>query len=303
MIHPATTPPADHDMDVAGSHRGPYPPRILGYTQVEEAALLLEREALEEAREAVRFHADALATALTERASLDGPWGWLARLWRTHERDVAHCDARIAYHHQHLQQAKARLARASDLHVEASPIGGPEGGPDLLEAVATRLQELDHPLRDQLRELDAQLATLAAAHALDARLHQTGTALVSAVRSQTESTVRGLTGIVAGWLNRREDLDALAHAFARACDEAVVPFEGGTSHESQADQAEHVLASLRDRAIDHVRERRMLESNRARVLREASEILPPAPSSSPTPHHQPDQGSNTPTDPSSSTGR
>ncbi len=256
--------------------------------------MLLEQEALEEAQDAVRFHADALASALTERTALDGPWGLLARMWRTHARDVAHCDGRIAYHHQQLQQAKARLAHADGPH-DDEPSVAPPSHREQLEAVAARLLAVDHPLRERLRAVDAELATLDAAHALDARLHRTGTALVSAVRSHTEpATASGLTAFVARWLSQAEDPAAQARAFSAACDDAAIPFERGASMESQADQADHILAALKDRAIEHVQERRMLESGRSRILEEAREILPIPPPHSPSSPHPSNHGTNHP---------
>jgi len=271
-------------------------------TLIGRHTLLLEQEALEEAQEAVRFHADALASALTERTALDGPWGLLARVWRTHAHDVAHCDARIAYHHQQLQQAKARLIQADNAHDHA-PSDEEPSHREKLEAVAAHLLTLDHPLRDRLQTVDAELATLDAAHALDARLHRTGTALLSAVRSRTEpTTATGLTALVARWLSHAEDPDAHRRAFASACDDAAIPFEGGASMESQADQAEHILAALRDRAIEHVQERRVLESGRARVLEEASEILPTPPPLSPSSPEEPNHGTHNPPVPPTKVG-
>ncbi len=245
--------------------------------------MLLEREALEEAEGAVGFHADALARALTERAALDGPWGLLARVWRTHARDVADCDARIAFHHQELGRARARLARLRDGRPDDEASSAPDEGPDL-EAVAARLRGSGHPDAARLHEIESALATLDAAHRQDAHLHRTGSALVSAARGRTEvGAGRGIDGLVARWLHRDDSLEEARAAFAAACRDAMLPFESGTSLESQVDQADQILATLRENAIEHLRERRRVESERWTLLRAASDSLPSPPPASPLP--------------------
>jgi len=238
--------------------------------------LLLDQEAREEAEGAVRFHAEQLAAALQERTALDGPWGWVARVWRTHARDVAHWDARIAYHHQELERAKARVATTL-----SSPLDEHDEPPPDLEAIAERLRATDHPLAAELREVEAELAALDAAHAVDARLHRTGAALVAAVRGRPDTSARGITGWVARWLAGGEDIQRAMRAFDAACREAMVPFEPGTSPQSWSDQAEHTISGLSDRAIEHGRDRRVLESRRSLLLERAGEIFPPPSPSSP----------------------
>ena len=238
--------------------------------------MLLDREALEEAQEAVRFHTHELASALRERAALDGAWGWVARLWRTRARDVAHCDHRIAYHHQELQRAKRRQDELQAANVPASAAASID-----LDEVAEHLQRIDHPLSERLRALDQRLEHLDRAHAAHGHVHRTGSALIAAARANTAPRTTGLTRRVAAWLAGTPNLEEPVRAFAAACRDVGIPFESALSVQSSADQAAQILEGLRDRAIEHRRERSGIEAERDAVLTRAHPLLSEASTTEP----------------------
>lgn len=234
--------------------------------------MLDEREAVERERAAMRFHIDALAGAIAERESLDGVGGWLARLWRTRDADIAATEARIATHRAALADHRARLADAEAQLARAEASEAAERAAEQqrhldLRSIEDAARDPEHPSHARLSAIDASLAQLEASHSAEAAISRTGAALVHALRASPSPSQAGfLTSTVARALKGNEDIKAFIHAFSAACREGDTYFSPSGDAESLVIQVETILAPLRERSIELTRERKSLEAERAQVL-------------------------------------